>query len=175
MENQTETANWEPKKPTVLDESKLFQQRERLRLEQNLPMGFAGGVIAALLGAIVWAVVTVTTGYQIGYMAVGIGLLVGFSVRFLGKGMDQIFGIMGAVLALAGCLIGNFFSIIGYVGQSEDVGYLQLLTEIDYGLVPDIMIEAFSPMDILFYGIAVYEGYKFSFRQLTENELAANA
>jgi len=27
-------------------------------------------------------------------------------------------------------------------------------------------------MDLLFYGIAIYEGYKFSFRQIIEQELA---
>jgi len=26
-------------------------------------------------------------------------------------------------------------------------------------------------MDVLFYGIAIYEGYKFSFRQLTQADL----
>jgi hypothetical protein len=34
-------------------------------------------------------------------------------------------------------------------------------------MVPELMLEAFSPMDLLFYGIAVYEGYKFFFRQIT--------
>jgi len=31
----------------------------------------------------------------------------------------------------------------------------------------------FDPMDILFYGIAVYEGYKLSFRQVSPEELAS--
>ena len=33
------------------------------------------------------------------------------------------------------------------------------------------MVASFSPFDLLFYGIAVYEGYKLSFRQLTERDL----
>lgn len=31
---------------------------------------------------------------------------------------------------------------------------------------------AFQPLDLLFYGIALYEGYKFSFRRITRQELA---
>ena len=31
----------------------------------------------------------------------------------------------------------------------------------------------FSPIDLLFYAVGVYEGYKFSFRQLTEEEIAS--
>jgi len=34
-----------------------------------------------------------------------------------------------------------------------------------------IPLAHFSPMDLLFCGIAVYEGYKFSFRRLTPQEI----
>jgi hypothetical protein len=34
------------------------------------------------------------------------------------------------------------------------------------------MTETFSFMDIVFYGIAGYEGYKFSFRTFTEADIA---
>ena len=33
------------------------------------------------------------------------------------------------------------------------------------------MVETFHPMDLLFYGIAIYEGYRFSFRELLEDEI----
>ncbi|MFM8913911.1 MAG: hypothetical protein ACKOE6_13510, partial [Flammeovirgaceae bacterium] len=101
-------------------------------------------------------------------MAVGVGFLVGYCVRFLGKGIEKVFGIVGGALALVGCLLGNFFSMVGFAAKSESMGVLNILTSIDYSLVPTIMMEAFSPMDLLFYGIAVYEGYKFSIRQITQ-------
>jgi hypothetical protein len=44
-------------------------------------------------------------------------------------------------------------------------------------LTPEITIElmkaTFSPMDVLFYGLAVYEGFKLSTRQLTSESLVA--
>jgi hypothetical protein len=33
------------------------------------------------------------------------------------------------------------------------------------------MKNTFSPMDILFYGIAVYEGYRLSFREISDKDL----
>jgi hypothetical protein len=33
------------------------------------------------------------------------------------------------------------------------------------------MRATFNPMDLLFYGIAVYEGYRFSFREITKKDL----
>ena len=173
MENQTQEQI--PESVSAIDEGKLLQYQEKLKMDQNLPMALVGGVAAAVAGGIVWAVVTVTTGYQIGYMAVGVGFLVGYSVRHLGKGIDKIFGIIGAALALLGCLLGNFFSLVGFSSKQENIGVLDILTSIDYSIVPGVMIDAFSPMDILFYGIAVYEGYKFSFRQFTQQDLLQNA
>ena len=32
------------------------------------------------------------------------------------------------------------------------------------------MLETFNPMDVLFYGIALYEGYRFSFWQMPDGE-----
>ena len=70
----------------------IQQALERLRSEQNLVSGIAGGAMGALVGAAAWAVVTVLTGYQIGWMAVGVGFLAGIGTRFLGKGVDRSFG-----------------------------------------------------------------------------------
>jgi hypothetical protein len=170
MEN-SETQNPQSTTATVLTEDKIFQYREKLKLEQNLMLGAVGGGAAALVGAILWAVITVATEYQIGYMAIAVGLVVGFSVRYLGKGIDQIFGILGGMLALIGCVLGNFLSMVGFAANAEGLGYMELLFGIDYSIVPEIMMEGFSPMDVLFYGLAVYQGYKFSFRQITEEEV----
>jgi hypothetical protein len=172
MENQNEPP---VQSAPALTEEKILQYRERLKLEQNLPLGIAGGAGAAIVGAAVWALVTVGTGYQIGWMAVGVGFLVGYSIRFFGKGLDNVFGIIGGAFALVGCLLGNFFSLVGFAAKSENIDVISILFSIDYSLVPDIMIEAFSPMDLLFYGIAVYEGYRFSIRQITQEEVIENS
>ena len=39
-------------------------------------------------------------------------------------------------------------------------------------MVIEIMKETFSPIDLLFYGLAIYEGYKLSFRGLADEEIA---
>lgn len=167
-ENQTPEQNQDPasrikysSEPVVNQDEEL----ERLKSEQNLPLGIAGGLAAAVLGAYIWAVITVWTGYQIGYMAIGLGFIVGFSVQFLGKGVEQIFGISGAVLALLGCILGNLFSVVGY-SAVDGMGYWETFTLLmDIGIF-NILSETFGFMDLLFYGIAVYEGYRFSFRTM---------
>lgn len=129
--------------------------------EQSLPKALAAGAAAALVGALLWALVTFVTEYQIGWMAVGVGFLVGYAVRF-GKGTTQIFNITGAVLALLGCVMGNVFMIIAFAAKGADLSVFEVASRIEIGLLANLMMETFSPMDILFYGIAVYEGWRFS-------------
>jgi len=128
----------------------------------NLPLGIAAGSVAALIGGVLWAVITVVTEYQIGFMAVGVGFLVGAAVGKFGHGQDNVYRIAGAVLALLGCVLGNFFTLIGFAARSEGVSVFAMLTQIDFSAVPGVMASTASPMDFLFYGIAIYEGYKLS-------------
>lgn len=104
-------------------------------------------------------------------MAIAVGALVGLSIRFVGKGVDKIFGISGGIIAVLSCVLGNFFSIIGFIANTEGLGYFETLNVFNYSQLIPIMIETFSGIDLLFYGIAAYEGYKFSFRTFTEKDL----
>jgi hypothetical protein len=139
--------------PTVSHETMLAE----LRMRQNLPIAVLAGCGAAVLGAVLWAVITVVTGYQIGWMAVGIGFLVGFGVR-LGKGIDRIYNVIGAVLALVGCVFGNIFAVMGIASSTLGVGFWDVRMDLAF----EVMKESFSLMDLLFYGIAIYEGWRFS-------------
>ena len=140
------------------------------REEQNLVMGFLYGLFAALAGAIVWAGATIATGYQIGWLAVGIGFLVGNAVRAGGKGIDQAYGIVGAVLSLFGCALGNLLAVAWFVSQEYGVPISEVLSGMDPAMAIEMMSANFQLMDLLFYGLAVYFGYRYAFRELTPED-----
>src|SRR5262245_53211570 len=97
--------------------------------ERRLFLGGFAGLAAAIIGAIIWAIVTVTTKYQIGFMALGVGALVGFALR-IGNG-GKLFGILGAFLALFGCILGNYFSLIGFASAEAHVSFFTMLNTAD--------------------------------------------
>lgn len=140
------------------------QNIEKFKGEQNFTFGVIVSLLTGTLGAILWALITVSTKFQIGYMAIAIGAGVAFTMRYIGKGIDQKFGIAGALIAILSCALGNLLSIIGFIAESEGLSYFQTLVAVDYSYIPDLMKEGFSIMDLLFYGFAAYEGYRFSFR-----------
>ena len=138
----------------------------KLRTHQDFNYALVGGLVAALVSAVLWAVITVMTKYQIGYMALGVGLIVGFAVRFFGAGVDKKFGFLGAALSLLGCMLGNLFSQIGFAAQEQTQSYLENISILTPDLVFAVLSETFQPLDLLFYGLATYEGYRFAFRPL---------
>src|SRR5206468_12840824 len=117
------------------------------------------GLTAAIVGAAIWAIITITTKYQIGWMAVGVGLLVGFAVGYAGGGRASRF--LGAFFALFGCIAGNFLSMVAFAADEQRINLFQALTSLDYQKAGAAMFESFWSTDILFYAIAVYEGYRF--------------
>jgi antitoxin component YwqK of YwqJK toxin-antitoxin module len=142
--------------------------KDKLRPHQDLQYAIVGGLFISIICGILWAAVTVITGYQIGYMAIGVGLGVGMGVRYFGAGIDLVFGIIGAALALIGCLIGNLLSQVGFIADIENLSYFQTLTLLNLENIILILQDSFSPMDLVFYGIAGYEGYRFAFRSIPD-------
>jgi len=149
---------------------RLIAQR---KAAQNIGLGILGGAVGAAIGAAIWAAITSATHYQIGWMAVGVGFLAGFGVRIFGKGIDRIFGYVGALMAFAGCVAGNLLTVMLVVSSQ---GHIPLGT-IASRLTPDLawrMLTAdFSLIDLLFYGLAIFAGYRYAFQRITPAELEA--
>ena len=129
---------------------------------ENLPMGFMAGLVAAAVGAGLWALVTIITGFQIGWMAVGVGFLVGWAVRVAGKGTHMAFGVLGAALALGGCALGNLLAVLVIAARQFEVPLQAVFARLTPDVVWSLMEATFTPIHVLFYGIAIYEGYRFS-------------
>lgn len=159
--------------PPEMDPGTAEEILAELKESQNFPLAIVAGAVAALAGAGIWAIITAVTNYQIGWMAVGVGVLVGMAVRRAGKGLDRSFGIAGAVLSLLGCLLGNALTVYYFAAKQIEEPFLKVLTNLPFSEVLQEMKRGFSAFDLLFYAIAVYEGYRFSFRQFTQEDLAS--
>ena len=49
---------------------------------------------------------------------------------------------------------------------------MEALPQLTPTLAVDLMVATFTPIDLLFYGIAIYEGYRLSFRQIAPDEIS---
>ena len=104
-------------------------------------------------------------------MAIGIGFLVGYAVQKTGRGIDLQFGIVGAVLSLLGCVAGNLLAVCVWIAKDQQIPVMDVVSRLDVELAWQLLRDSFSPMDVLFYGLALYYGYKLSFYKLSEEEI----
>lgn len=137
---------------------------EQLEDQPNLLMGLIGGVVAMLVGAVVWGAVTYFTEYQIGWMAIGVGFLVGIAIKFFGRGKTLIFGVSAAALALIGCLLGNLMFYSGIIAREQSASFLEVffLLLVTPAAALEVFTIAFDFKDILFYALAAYAGFSAS-------------
>lgn len=137
------------------------QALAQLRSGQNFPLAIVAGLAAAIVGAVVWAGVVYATNYEIGLIAVALGAVVGLAIRATGHGVDQKFGILGGACAAFGWGLGTVLADVGLAAQQFDKPFMEVLTTADLMALISTLA---SPMDLLFLGIAVFEGYKLAFR-----------
>jgi len=134
---------------------------EQIDDQSNLLMGLLSGFVAMLVGASIWGAITYFTEYRIGWLAIGIGFLVGIAVRFFGKGKSLTFGISAAALSLLGCVLGNLMVYSGIIARAEGVPFLEVFVLLlsTPAAVIEVFTIAFEFMDLLFYALAAYAGF----------------
>ncbi len=127
----------------------------------NLPLGIVAGLAAAVISAVAWAAITAATSFQIGFMAVGVGFAVAYAVRLAGRGHDGRFAVASAIIALFGCLLGNFLTV---VVMSAPVNHATYFEELNVMLphVVEVMKSTFQFMDLVFYAIGTYFGFRYA-------------
>lgn len=150
--------------PPEFDQMNHDEAVAQLRAHQNFALAVPAGIAAAVVGALLWALVVYVSGYALGLMAIAVGALVGYAVRIAGKGVDQKFGFLGAICGALGWALGTALADIAMLAKLEDVAFFDALSTLGMSGTTSLFMAAADPMDLLFLGIAVYEGYRFAFR-----------
>ena len=72
--------------------------------------GIIAGIIAGIAGAFVWAIITAVTGFEIGWLAWGIGAAVGTAVTWGSKGSKSS-GVIAVVISILAILAGKYITM----------------------------------------------------------------
>jgi hypothetical protein len=133
-------------------------------MQGKLALGTLGAITGALAGAVAWGAITAATHFQIGYMAVGVGFLAGYGMRVLGGGRERADGVIAGIVAFFGCVLGNLLTgVIDFAPHDNahrGIVELTMLVVLNPKLAWLMLSESFSIMDVLFYALAVYAGYR---------------
>ncbi|MDN3355414.1 hypothetical protein [Actinomadura sp. DC4] len=121
------------------------------------------GVLATLLGAGLWAVVTVLTEHEFSLVAIGVGALVGlamFSARPTSAGV----AVVAALLTVIGCALGEFLAIPAYVAHKSDLAFSRLISlELHH---PKLYFDSLDGKTYLLWGIGAVAAFSMVFRRI---------
>jgi antitoxin component YwqK of YwqJK toxin-antitoxin module len=145
---------------------------KKLRRYQSFLYALIGGLLITATAAAGWAFITAMTGYQGVYLALGVGVLVGIAVRFFGAGIKQIFGILAALLALTGSLLGYYLSQNGFLEELQLARIMGIPDYLDQELMLNSMRDSFVPLDLVFYGLAGLLAYFIAIRRINSRKMA---
>src|SRR3954452_6971644 len=121
------------------------------------------GILAMILGAGLWAAVTVVTEHEFSLVAIGVGALVGlamFSARPTNAGIAAV----AALLTVIGCALGEFLAIPAYVARKDGIGFGRL---IDLELLhPKLYFDSLDGKTYLFWAIGAVSAFSMVFRRI---------
>lgn len=133
----------------------------------SIPLGIVGGIIAAIVTGIVWALIVVVTDYELGFAAWGVGLVCGFATILFGRGSGVQFQVIAVVTSIVGILIGKYGIyyyylkqyLIGEYGEEALVGFSLFSSDvaIDFASAISSMVGGY---DILWVILAVATAWK---------------
>ncbi len=152
------------------DKEHYYKIGGELLAEQNFQKAILAGSIAAILAATFWGVLAASTGFVVSYMAIGVGVFIGFTVQLGGRGIDNKFAVLASALAVASCVSGNVAAALIYEAQVYQIPVSQILSEIDVELVIDFLREDLQFTDIIFWILAMGAAVYFSKRPLTREQ-----
>lgn len=81
------------------------------------PLAIVGSLIGGILGAVAWGAITAATKLEIGYVATGVGFLVGYGSALFG-GRGKVNGVVCAMIALL-AMFGGKIVTVRFLAPSE--------------------------------------------------------
>ncbi|MFD7627121.1 hypothetical protein ACFV7Q_13980 [Streptomyces sp. NPDC059851] len=115
----------------------------------NLGLGIAAAVVAALAAAAAYGGIMNAVDRQIGYAAVGVGILIGLAAGRVG-GRNPVLPVISAVLAVGSVYLGQLFFVALALADYAQLGLADVLADPGIGAVVDLWKEGAEAMDYVF-------------------------
>ena len=152
-----------------------FELARKLLKEQSLVGAILAGTVAAIAGAIAWGALAHGIGASYSIFGIGVGVLVGWGVREFGRGIENLYPMIAIVLAIFGCIAGNFaVTVIDALAYGETIA--ELLASLTWEVFLGYLKYSLGFLDVLAWAVAAFCAGWLSKRHLdTEEALAVYA
>ena len=137
------------------EKQKNLDLAEKLLSEQNFVTAIIAGAVAMLLAAVSYGFIVEAWPFSYGFAAAGVGIVIGFFVGFLGRGITLKFSVVAAVYTVAGCVFGNLLVKIIGLAQTSAQPLLDVIRSNPVSTLAQWSISGLSWIHIVFWFVAV--------------------
>jgi dipeptide/tripeptide permease len=146
---------------------------EKLIAEQNFAAALIGGAVATLLAAAAYGITVATWAFSYGFAAAGIGIVIGLSMRYLGRGISTKFTVVATVYTITGCVLGNLFRVIVELAVASATSPVDVIRNNSLSVFAERSVACFSLVDLVYWFVAVFCAVFLARKSLSRSERLA--
>jgi len=155
------------------EKQKNYELAHKLISEQNFAAALIVGAVATLLAAAAYGITVATWAFSYGFAAAGIGIVIGLSMQFLGRGISTKFAVAATVYAIIGCVLGNLFRVIVELAVANATSPIDVLRNDSLSVLAERAVSYVSFVDLVFWFVAVWFAVFLVKRPLSRSERLA--
>lgn len=133
-----------------------YELAEKLLAEQNFPAAVIAGAVATVLAAVAYGMIVAKWEFSYGFMAAGVGIVIGLAMQFVGRGISMRFSVVATVYAIAGCLLGNMFALVTGLARATAASPIEVLQNSSLPALAERSVSHVSYVDLTFWFIAAF-------------------
>lgn len=144
---------------------------EKLLSEQNFGVAVIAGAVAMILSATAYGITrSLSESPYFSISAAGIGIVIGFTVQYLGRGIGWKYSVAAAVYAALGCMLGNMFAVVMNLARTAVVSPFDVVANSTVPTLFEWMFADVSIADLMFWFIGIGSAAYFATRPLTREQ-----
>lgn len=155
------------------EKQKNYELADKLISEQNFAAAVIVGAVATLLATAAYGITVATWAFSYGFAAAGVGIVIGLSMGFLGRGISTKFAVVATLYTITGCAIGNLFRVIIELAQATATSPIDVLRNNSLSVLVERSISNVSFVDLVFWFVAVFCAVFLAKRPLSRSERLA--
>ncbi len=155
------------------EKQKNYELADKLISEQNFAAAVIVGAVATLLAAAAYGITVATWAFSYGFAAAGVGIVIGLSMGFLGRGTSMKFAVAATLYTITGCVLGNLFRVIIELAQATATSPIDVLRNNSLSVLAERSIYNVSFVDLVYLFVAVFCAVFFAKRPLSRSERLA--
>ena len=150
-----------------------YERAENLLGEQNFTAALVAGGVTTLMAAVAYGLAVSAWAYAYGFAAAGVGIVIGLTIGFLGRGIATRFGVLAGACTVISCLLGNLVRLVMEISQQSSAWPAEVLEGESLPGLLEQSLSGFSAVDLVYLLIAVFAAVFFAKRPLSRADRLA--